>query len=407
MKADEASRYECGGGRARVRWPKYSKQERAVVDGKFLGDWEDLDFMEDFWEPAWDERDIRQYRVLAKAWRLRSQGRSFNDIGAELSIDPGKACALVSGKNLRPYLAQAYLNRKMLPELRSGWKWTLQTTPKPTDPYPTAYKVPTAINDYTDVTEFLGQFPPLPETYENLAFFGLPKDWASQHIPDLFGFLLGFLVGDAGKYYSEYETRARHYGKSAVTTNMADIESNHRLLRYVQMALDCVGIRSHQISGNGVLRWNSEASNLVTWMLKVCLGLKAGERTSRNPIRMPWLTSCPREVVAAFLQGVAESDGYVSKKRNIAEIASVPNSEYIKSLLEKLGSKSKTYKLKAPTIVRTTVQFAYNIPIFNPLIRSDKHNLLFHRLRELKPSPPPSFYRSLTCAKFGVGKDRN
>lgn len=347
--------------------------------------------MEDFWEPIWDGRDVSQYRLLAKAWRLRSKGRSFNDIAAGLSIDPGKACALVSGKNVRPHLAQMYLNREMLPEPRSGWKWTLQTTPKPTNPYPAAYKVPATISDYTDVTDFLGQFPPLPETYENLAFFGLPKGWASKHRPELFGFLLGFLVGDAGKYYSEYETRARHYGKSAVTTNMADIESNHRLLRYVQMALDSIGIRSHQISGNGVLRWNSEASDLVTWMLKVCLGLKTGERTSRNPVDMPWLTSCPREVVAAFLQGLAESDGYVSKKRNIAEIASVPNSLFIRGLVNSLGFDCKTYNADSPTVLRTTILAAHNIPLFNPTIGSDKHTLLASRFRGLGNPPPPSF----------------
>lgn len=113
-----------------------------MLDGKFPGDWENLGFLRGFWNPIWDHRDVVQYRRLAQAWRLRHQGRSFNDISKELAVDTGRACALVSGKNLRPYLAQMYLNCEMLAEPRHGWKWILQTTPKPTNPYPIAYRVP-------------------------------------------------------------------------------------------------------------------------------------------------------------------------------------------------------------------------------------------------------------------------
>jgi hypothetical protein len=226
--------------------------------------------------------------------------------------------------------------------------------------------------------------------------FAVTSGWASEHRTELFGFLLGFLVGDAGKYYPEYETRARHYMKSAIATNMACNEGNARLLRYVQMALDSIGIGSHRIAGRNVLRWNSEASNLITWMLSVCLGLKRGERTSRNRTVMPWIGSCPKEFVVAFLQGVAESDGYVSKTRNIVEIASVPNADFSYRLIHMLRFTARKYAIRRPTRIRTSLEAAAAIPLFNPLILSYRQNTLMQRHGRLKSLPPsPSFYPTM------------
>ena len=64
--------------------------------------------MRDFWNLEYDERDILQYRRLGPVWRMRESGASFKAIANQLGEDTGKACALVSGKNCRPYLAQMY-----------------------------------------------------------------------------------------------------------------------------------------------------------------------------------------------------------------------------------------------------------------------------------------------------------
>jgi len=55
-----------------------------------------------------------------------------------------------------------------------------------------------------------------------------------------------------------------------MTTNMATTDSNFRVLKYVQLGLQTIGIQSHQIeahqlpNGYVVVRWNSETSNLIT-----------------------------------------------------------------------------------------------------------------------------------------------
>src|SRR5207245_7808878 len=63
----------------------------------------------------------------------------------------------------------------------------------------------------------------------------------------------------------------------------------------------------------------------------------------RVPVDIPWIDSRPRDFIVAFLQGLAESDGHVDKTRNYAEISSVPNSEFYRRLIEKLGYTAKVY----------------------------------------------------------------
>jgi hypothetical protein len=279
-----------------------------------------------------------------------------------------------------------YLNRGRLAAPGIGWKWILECTPKPTDPYPKAVQVAEAITCYQDITDFLKQFPPIQDANRNLEFFGITNEWVEKHKPQLFGFLLAFLVGDGGKSYAEYETRSRHYAKTAMTTNMSMKQSNFRVLRYVQLAFECIGIESHQIEANQmpngyeVIRWNSVASNLITWIVRVCLGLKEGERTSRNPVNMSWLFDCPREFTTAFLQGIEDSDGYVHNRRPYTEISSIPNAKFYAKLVEELGYKAKTYPGTGnPTKVRIDFATALRIPLFNPVVRSYRHDQLIER----------------------------
>jgi len=325
---------------------------------------------------------------------------SYEGIAEALRPEPGNPGQLVSGHNCRPNLAQLYLNSENLGRPEDGWKWVLATTPKPTDPYPRATQVPAQICTHADLEAFLKQFPPVDESNPNLAFFEVSSGWIETHKAELFHFLLGFLVGDGGKFYSEYESRARHYRKAAVTTNMKRIGSNYRVLRYVQLALDCIGVHSHEIQdqtspqGDQIIRWNSEHSNLVTWLIRVCLGLKEGQRTSRDPVHMEWIHDSPRECIVAFLQGVADSDGYVSKKRNHAEIASIPNADFYRQLIERLGFKAVAYPLTKPKIVRIHTSIAAKLPLFNPTIQSYRHDQLQATLTKSKTKPHPRATKS-------------
>jgi len=293
--------------RSRVRWPPNDELEHSILESKFFGDRDGLDFLETFWNPIYDETDLLQYRRTADVWRTRMSGRTFKDISKVLHIDERKACALVSGRNLHPYLVQMYLNSQILSKPRIGWKWVLECTPKPANMFPNGVEVPERIQSYQDVLEFLGQFPPVPADHPAIKFFAITSEWIEQNKAELFGFLLGFLLGDAGKNYPEYERRLRRPFKTSLSTNMAVRESNIRILRFFQLCLSAIGISSRQLEiQQPVIRWVSPASSLLTWIIRECIGLGIGQRTSRNPASMDWIFNFPCNFIAAFFQGLGE-----------------------------------------------------------------------------------------------------
>lgn len=362
-----------------------------MLNEKFHGDWENLDFLQSFWNPIYDERDVFQYRRTADVWRLRQSGKTFEGISKELRIDERKACALVSGKNLHPYLVQLYLNSEMLPRPRDGWKWVLECTPKPTNAFPKTVSIPERIQSYQDIFDFLKEYPRAPQDHRAIKFFELSSKWVEQHRSELFGFLLGFLVGDAGKYYPEYESRSRHYDKTTMTNMMAIKASNIRILTYVQLALLTIGIPSERRPSNQAIRWNSTASNLLTWIIRVCLGLSATERTSRNPVTMDWLLLCPRNFIIAFIQGLAESDGSVNKYGYYTEIASNPNSKFYQRILSSIGTPSRTHPKPRPIQLRINLKPAAELPLFNPIIASYRFRKLLSHATRRNLLPPPLF----------------
>ena len=131
----------------------------------------------------------------------------------------------------------------------------------------------------------------------------------------------------------------------------------------------------------------------MTWILQACAGLKEGETTSTNKIDMPWMKNCPGNLIIAFLQGLADSDGNVNKQGYYADIASVPNSRFYTELFEKLGTHPHAYPNEQPQQVRILLQYALQMPLFNPIVRSYRYEqLMQHAIRRNLIPPPPSFF---------------
>jgi hypothetical protein len=381
------------GGKTRTRWPPYTPHEQRLL--------QDLperpDFTQDLWNPIYDRRDIKAYNNLVWARRLRQEGATYPTIARRLGVHIGMVGMLLTGYNYHPLLAQLYLNLRRLGPTRPGWKWLLEGTPKPRDPYPRALQVPEQITCPHDIQDFLQQFPPLPDSHPLLQTFGLDSQWVEKHKPELFTFNLGFMTGDAGKYYPEYEGRARHYTKAAMTTNMANHASNERLLAYISLCWATLGISSYKIHSSNpeVIRWNTDYSNLITWIIRVCLGLRPGERTQWNPVRMPWLMYCPRAWVIAYLQGVADSDGHVDKRGRHVAIGGRPHLKFYYSLLEILGAGPNLYPKEDPRIVKVSLASAAQLPLFNPLVRSYRYESMIKHASRRGIPPPSSFFPSV------------
>jgi hypothetical protein len=129
-------------------------------------------------------------------------------------------------------------------------------------------------------------------------------------------------------------------------------------------------------------------------MMQECIGLKEGERTSNNPVVMPWLKNCPKNLIIAFLQGLADSDGNVEKHGYYANISSVPNSLFYQELFNAIGIDARVHPKKKPQQVRVLLAAALEMPFFGPTIRSYRYEqLIQHAIRRKLIPPPPSFFR--------------
>jgi hypothetical protein len=119
--------------------------------------------------------------------------------------------------------------------------------------------------------------------------------------------------------------------------------------------------------------WFSRSSSLLDWVLKVCLGLKDSIATTYSPIKMKWIFSSPPEFRKWFIQGLADSDGFVGLSNKNFGIITDPNTKLIKRIIESLGIKVKDGYFGNLESVFINLHDAYKLPLFNPFVKSYRY----------------------------------
>jgi hypothetical protein len=172
-------------------------------------------------------------------------------------------------------------------------------------------------------------------------------------------------------------------------------ETNLRFGNYVALCAGFLGIRMKRIKDScrrhpddkstfGAYVWSSQTSEFILWIFEKCLGLRAGETTTRNPLRARWLLGMPHEFQACFLQGIADSDGYVDLNKHEVGIVVEPNQSLICGILRKLQVHSRRSEAKNQATVILSVKEALGIPVFSPFAGTHKFvlaNRLVHAQR--------------------------
>jgi len=178
----------------------------------------------------------------------------------------------------------------------------VNNTPGHSVPLGPMIQVPTAISCWRDVATVLAQLRPLKDEGIDLS-----REY-------LFGFFVGMIIGDAAK--SREKTWHRHLG----LVLSKRYGTNKRIGDFTCICARNFGLRMHAVKdqpkpGNkphGFYAWVSQASPLVDWIFNVVLGLKDGERTTYDSVRMDWALGAPVDFRRGLVQGIAESDGSVS-----------------------------------------------------------------------------------------------
>ena len=135
-------------------------------------------------------------------------------------------------------------------------------------------------------------------------------------------------MGDAAKRRSSPATEI--FLEVGLTKKHPD---NERLGEFVGLCVNMFGISYYKINErvvnarlpHGRYHWKSQPSQFLTWTFKNCLGLRYGQLTAYDPVSIDWISSMPRSFRVAFLQGFADSDGYVHLQDQEAHIIVSPN----------------------------------------------------------------------------------
>jgi len=169
---------------------------------------------------------------------------------------------------------------------------------------------------------------------------GLSESFIQENRRNLFGYLLGFLVGDAAKRRSspscemflEVQLTKKH-------------RQNERLGEFVGLCANACGIRYYKIDDrfvnerlpHGRYHWKSQPSPLLSWMFSRCLGLLKGQLTAYDSVSIDWICSMERPFRIAFLQGLADSDGYVHLQDQETHVIVSPNLASVSKIFDSLN----------------------------------------------------------------------
>jgi hypothetical protein len=259
---------------------------------------------------------------------------------------------------------------------------------------------PDHVGGYADICSVLRQVRPNSDCPHGAQNFGIARLVDSEARDLAFAYFLGVMVGDMSKHANYLRTPPT---MTALLQLSKRYESNLRFGNFVTYCAGMLGIRMRQIKDYirpvaapyDAYRWVSRQSRLVMWMFETCLGLREGETTTNDPIRADWLTRTSRQFQTWFLQGIADSDGYVDLNKHEIGIVVDPNEMLIATMLEDLGVRLRAAVIKNQATVLMSVKEGFALPIFSPYARTHKFELA-KQLAEAKrfQGPWPEWLRN-------------
>jgi len=122
--------------------------------------------------------------------------------------------------------------------------------------------------------------------------------------------------------------------------------------------------RDEEIPTGEMRKWMSAKSPLFVWMRQTLLGLKTSSTKSKVALEANWILDTPYDWRVAFLQGLADGDGWASIKRQHAGIATKPNQGFVQRLFTSLGIDTKTYPKRVQIDKKKALKAAQQLFLF-------------------------------------------
>jgi hypothetical protein len=325
---------------------------------------DDLEFTKWFWkgcEPL--PRDVAAYSKFARLVSDYSKGvaEDSENLGMESRLATPWATQAIMPK-LGHYLRASIELGDPGPD--KVWL-TTECSHGQANPIGKFLRVPTQVESWKDVEEVLGQISPVtqPSSHFSRAY--------------LFGFLIGIVIGDAHKpkpgngHRNIHIVLSKGYDTNVAIGDFATLCANNLGLR----------MRRHPDAPKppdkpfGFYVWVSQSSPFVDWIFNAVLGLRDGQHTTYDEVRMDWALEAPLEFRLGLVQGIAESDGSVSVASQTVEFWVIPDWDFMIKLLATFGLRGFRNR-EAVSLVRSQAVNSFKIPVFAPHLRTVRYGLL-------------------------------
>jgi hypothetical protein len=356
----------------RVTWPPYHWIQSGPTEDAFA----------DFWGFQYDLHDLELHQRFIKMMGLSANGA--NDSEIQKKMNQNNVRKYLSG-NKKHYLTTIRWQHEILGRPEQSLKWLpvhLKPRGVPEGPW---ISVPTEMASYRDVVRVIEQLKPTEESFRIMGDFGYgSKDELLSDRVNLYSFFGGAMAGDAGKPLKG----SSRFPSNAATLILSKAKPNsYRFGGFASLSVNAsLGLAMHRIrdapqseqryTKSECYRWITPASPLIAWTLRVFMGLRKGEKTTYDPLRMDWLLDAPKEFKIYFLQGLLESDGWVNPGNDRVVFVSSPNEKLLTGLLSSLDVRHRLYQQRQITRIEFETELGLPLNIFSPRIHSNNHENL-------------------------------
>jgi hypothetical protein len=337
---------------------------------------EDFSFLDYFYEMHFDEKEKKKFSDFFRAIELRKQKNFASAIADVTNLPKHTIEKWLFGKNI-PFVIRLFQHYKKIGKPKKGCQWLSINSTRGglfTGPW---VQVPLKINAFEEVEYALNQLKEIENFQVLKKKFGIKT---AEQKELLFAYLLGMLIGDSSKPAIKRKNRTTRCITIRLTTAH---ESNELLGEFTSLCANVLGLRMKKCKNcpagkcntNPFYTWISQSSPLIQWVFKACLGLEDNGRTTYDKIKADWLLTVPREFRICFLQGLADSDGFVDLSAQHAAVITHPNTNLIEKIFDSLGVRTRRWLITQTGLwcLVVSIKDAFELPLFSPEVKSYRY----------------------------------
>jgi hypothetical protein len=331
----------------------------------------------DFWNPRFDQHDLNMYNQFIEILRMSRAGLNGDEIGRALHMNNVRK--YLTGKKLS-FLTTLRTEHDKLRPPSIGQKWIPRRLKPRGTPDGSWIKVPVSPITFAQIDSMIRNLPFQVTDSAPLGEFGFESlEELEQERTNLFGFLLGAIVGDGIKQLKgtrRFVSRRIALVLSKNKPNSFRFGEFTTLCANAALGLDMRRITDLPISDKRYGKtecyaWASASSPINSWIFNECLGLRDGETTTYNSLRMDWLLQSSKSFATHLIQGLTESDGWPDAGDDVVKVVSSPNTNLFSQLLESLGCPNRFVNQPPVELLTCRTEDAVSLPFFSPRIHSN------------------------------------